>query len=93
MVYRRQWHYNQGNVKVALNWSASSGVYTLKFDNIGANWEPVKAFLYFLKTTIPTGERDYDDINKIWFCHEKHFQTLKGILDATSNFDVSIMEK
>jgi hypothetical protein len=84
---------NSGAVAVSLAWHMSTGSYTLKFDSIGSNWESVKGVIFWIKKTIPGGERDYDDINKVWYIHEKYFATLRDIVNAVPEFNVSIFEK
>jgi hypothetical protein len=83
----------QGNVKVALAWNTTSGTYSLQFTNIGSKWNSVKAVIDWLKMTIPSGERDYDDVSKVWYLHEKHFPTLKTVLEANPDFDTNIIGK
>jgi len=96
MGYRRNSHWLDSSVpvKVTVSWSSLVGAYDLKFDNIGAHWDKVKSIIAWLKMTVPYGEREYDDINKIWTIHEKFFQDLKNVLSAVGpEFDVTIVEK
>ena len=96
MAYKRPYHSYSYNspVQVTLSWSSLVGAYDLKFDQIGAHWTKVQAIIAWIKMTIPYGEREYDDINKIWTIHEKFYQDLKNVLDAVGpEFTVVIVEK
>lgn len=101
MSYRRRsaWHYNQNDnnsVQVTLAWNSLVGAYDLKFDSIhgDAKWQKVKSIIAWLKMTIPYGERDYDDLSKVWTIHEKYFSQLRDILNAIgSEFNVTFAEK
>lgn len=101
MAYRRSWRGNANwndnkSVQVTLAWNSLVGAYDLKFDSIygEAKWQKVKSIIAWLKMTIPYGERDYDDITKIWTIHEKYFTQLRDILNAVgSEFNVTCVEK
>jgi len=71
------------------------GAYDLKFDRIGIHWDKVKSIIAWIKMTVPVGERDYDDINKVWTIAEKFYPMLKEVLDTMGGgyFDISVIEK
>jgi hypothetical protein len=100
MAYRRQWHASswQSNkpVIVTLSWNSLVGAYDLKFDQIYGDekWGKVKGIIAWLKKTVPYGERDYDDVTKVWTVHEKYFTVLRDIINAMgAEFTVTIVEK
>ena len=94
MAYRRNWRYNPHHqVEVSLYWSQITGCYALKFDRIDGKWNSVQAIITWLKLTVPSGEREYDDVNKVWFVHEKFFDTIKGVIEANPNFNCKVVEK
>lgn len=93
MAYRRSsWSYN-GPVKVSFHWSNLVGCYALKFESIGNHWDSVKGVIDWLKLTVPSGEREYDDVDKTWFVHEKFFKVIKEVIEANPDFICTILEK
>lgn len=101
MAYRRPYRtYNNYSsnkpVNVTLAWNTLVGAYDLKFEQIYGDekWGKVKAIIAWIKMTIPYGERDYDDVTKVWTVHEKYFTQLRDILNASgAEFTVTIVEK
>lgn len=101
MAYRRNvgYHSNWNSskpVNVTLAWNTLVGAYDLKFEQIYGDekWGKVKAIIAWIKMTIPYGERDYDDVSKIWTVHEKYFTQLRDILNASgAEFNVTIVER
>jgi len=100
MTYRRQWRSSSWNqnkqVHVTLAWNTLVGAYDLKFDQIygNENWTKLKAIIAWIKLTIPYGERDYDEVSKIWTIHEKYFQQMRDVLQNVGpEFIVTCVEK
>jgi len=101
MAYRRNYHsYNNWQVRSRVNvtfaWNSLVGAYDLKFENIKGdeNWMKLKGILAWIKLTIPYGERDYDDVEKIWTIHEKYFDSIKNVLNNLGpEFSVTCVEK
>ena len=96
MGYRRQWRYDENkNVDVTLRWAMTSGCYEFKFDNIGgsANWNMVAGVIIWLKATVPSGDREYDDVTKTWYVDQKWFDIIKGVVEANPKFNCNIFEK
>ena len=93
MGYSRNWRHSNKPVTVTFRWVTMVGCYALKFDNIGSHWDSVKGIVVWLKATVPSGEREYDDIEKVWYVHEKHFTVIKGVIEATPDFECTIFEK
>ena len=95
MAYRRSWHQSR-TVNVTLSWNTLVGAYDLKFDHVygDENWGKLKAILSWIKMTIPYGERDYDEVSKIWTIHEKYFTQLRDVLNNIgSEFNVTCVER
>ena len=101
MAYRRSYGYRHSwdqhkQVQVTLAWNSLVGAYDLKFDSLHGdeNWNKLKAIIAWIKMTIPYGERDYDEISKIWTIHEKYFDQLKAILSTIgTEFNFTFVEK
>lgn len=101
MAYRRRYNYHnswdtQKKAKCTLAWNSLVGAYDLKFDSLYGDekWSKLKSIVAWIKMTIPLGERDYDDIDKIWTIHEKYFNQLRAILQTMdSDFDLTFVEK
>lgn len=93
--YRNAYNRNQrsysSKTKVTLTWNPLIQIYDLKFNDT-KNWHDIQGVIIFLKS-IPTDERDYDTTTKVWGIHEKHFVTIKTILEHVANFEVIISEK
>lgn len=84
-------NYTSRKTKVTLTWNLLVNIYDLKFHST-QNWNDIQAIIIFLKS-IPTDERDYDPTTKIWGITEKHFQTVKTLIEHVQNFDVTVIEK
>jgi hypothetical protein len=99
MAYNRQYRSNSWNnkqVQVTLAWNSLVGAYDLKFDSVygDQNWTKLKAIIAWIKMTIPYGERDYDEVSKIWTIHEKYFAQMRDVLNNIgSEFNVTCVEK
>jgi hypothetical protein len=101
MAYKRQWHSsswdrNSKPGTVTLSWNSLVGAYDLKFENAYGDekWGKVKGIIAWIKQTIPYGERDYDDVTKVWTIHEKYFTLLREIIQAVgSEFTVTVVER
>lgn len=100
MAYKRQSHYSnwqsQKPATVTLTWNSLVGAYDLTFKQAYGDekWGKIKGIIAWIKMTVPFGERDYDDVNKIWTIHEKYFTQLRDILNTLgADFDLTIMEK
>jgi hypothetical protein len=84
-------------MKASLIYDQASGGYSLKFDidrYDREGWNKLKLVTGALKATIPASDRDYDPTSYTWFFHEKHFKTVRILVEngcGTSN--VFVMEK
>lgn len=101
MAYRRrnQWHNSWNENKpanITFAWNSLVGAYDLHFDQVygDAKWEKIKGILAWIKTTIPYGERDYDDVSKVWTIHEKYFNNIKMVLNSLgADYNVTVVER
>lgn len=101
MAYRRRYGHQYGwqnnkQVQATLAWNSLVGAYDLKFDQVygDENWGKLKGIIAWIKMTIPYGERDYDDVSRIWTIHEKYFNQLRDILNTMgSDFNVTCVER
>ena len=80
--YRRR-NYDDGSpLTVNFLWDQLSGAYKFNFSQPqnDRHWSVLKMVVDLIKNKIPYGERDYDDVTKIWYLSESNYQWLFDFL-------------
>lgn len=85
------------SVKANLIYDITSGGYSLRFDiekYDREGWSKLKLITGAIKGIIPASDRDYDPASKTWFFHERHFVSVKILLEhGVGKDNVFVMEK
>src|ERR1700757_4633827 len=72
----------------------TNATYKVTFNFKGTEqWKIVEQIVKFIKTTIPSSQREYDQVTKTWIVGEAQIKPVIDLCNAIPNVKVNLIEK